>query len=263
MEYENLHVKRDGHIAVVTLNRPEISNALNQSIMTDIERVTEEFQEDVETRVVIFTGEGKHFSSGADLSGRSPAAPVDSVLAMQRRISLGPRMIRKLHEMNQITIAAVNGAALGGGACITTALDFRIGAEDCEVGYPEATLGMSLSWFGLPMCTRIVGPSRAKRMIILANKEKAQTLYDWGFLDELAAPDSLMDKAMEIAGQYAAMPPIPAQMIKKSVNAVTSAMDQAIMHMDPDQLMLTHRTEDFVEAMGAYHGKRTGTFTGK
>jgi enoyl-CoA hydratase/carnithine racemase len=172
-------------------------------------------------------------------------------------------MIRKLTEMNQITIAAINGGALGGAACMVSALDFRVGADDCFVAYPEVGLGIPLSWVSLPLCVHLVGPARAKRFVILAQKENAKTLLEWGFLDEVAPRAELMKRAMEMAEQYAAMPPIAAQMAKRSVNAISSALDNAIMHMDSDQVLLAQATRDFREGVMAFLEKRTPNFTGE
>ncbi len=264
MSFENLIIERRGYIATVTLNRPDRLNALSADLMKDIESAAEEFQDDVETRVIIFTGAGKHFSAGRDLRDPIMARPgEESVLTRQRKYDLGPRMIRKLTEISQITIAAVNGCALGGAACIVSALDFRIGADDCLVGYPEAGLGIPLSWTGLPLCVHLVGPARAKRMTILAQKEDAQTLLEWGFLDEVAPADKLMERTFEMAERYAVKPPIAAQMVKRSVNAISSALDRAIMHMDSDQVLLAHTTEDYAEGVRAFFEKRKPKFKGK
>ena len=264
MDYENLVVERRDRVAVVTLNRPDKLNALSTDLMREIENVTEEFQEDVETRVVVFTGAGGHFSAGRDLKDRKLAAADQGALLMRQRLfHLGPRMIRKLHEMNQLTIAAVNGGALGGGACIVSALDFRIGADDCFVAYPEAGLGIPLSWVSLPLCVHLVGPARAKRLTILARREEASTLLEWGFLDEVVPKGELLERALEMAQEYAAKPPIAAQMVKRSVNAVSSALDHAIMHMDSDQVLLAQASEDFGEAVRAFFEKRKPDFRGK
>ncbi len=166
-------------------------------------------------------------------------------------------------EMNQITIAAINGGALGGGAVIVSALDFRVAGKSAFVAYPEINLGISLSWLGLPLCVRLVGPARAKRMVILGRREPAKTLLEWGFIDEMVPDVELADRAVAMAREYARQPPIAAQMIKRSVNAISSALDSAIMHMDADQLLLSNLTEDHAEAVKAFFEKRSPEFKGR
>lgn len=257
MAFEHLTVEKREHIAIVTLNRPEKANALNDRLMQEIEKIAEEFRDDVDIRVVIFTGAGKHFSAGRDLEASSMRSAIqESLLTRQRKYDLGPRMIRRLTEMNQITIAAINGGALGGAACIVSALDFRIGAEDCFVSYPEVGLGIPLSWVSLPLCVHLVGPARAKRFVILAQRENAQTLLEWGFLDDVAPTEDLLDRAFAMAEQYASLPPVAAQMAKRSINAISSALDQAIMHMDSDQVLLAQSTDDYGESIKAFMEKR-------
>jgi len=264
MTYQHLLLERKGHIAVVRLNRPDALNALSWDLMAEIEQVAAGFHDDHQTRVVIFSGNGKHFSCGADLKDpHNPLAdPKTSRLNKLRRLKLGPKMIRSVYEINQITIAAVNGVALGGGACIASACDFRIGADNCRVGYPEVGLGMNLHWVSLPLLVHLVGPSRAKEMIILAKQVDADTLLRWGFLDSMVPADQLPAEALNLAQSYAAMPPLAAQMAKQSVNAITSALNQSIMHMDTDQFLLTVSSDDHQEAIRAFFEKRDGYFTG-
>jgi enoyl-CoA hydratase/carnithine racemase len=171
-------------------------------------------------------------------------------------------MIRSIYEINQITIAAIKGFALGGGACIAAACDFRIGTEDCRAGFPEVNLAMNLSWISLPLVVHLIGPARAKQMVISAEKIDAEELFKWGFLDKLVPTDELMKSALEMAEIYKSKPPMAAQMVKRSVNAISSALDQAIMHMDSDQFMYATSGEDFLEAVEAFFQKRKGVFKG-
>lgn len=260
-DYQYIELERSGAITTIWLNRPGKFNALSVELMSEIEEVSRGFLNDEDSRVVVFRGRGKHFSAGADLKPESNSEPRN--LVMRRRDSaLGARMIRAIVEINQVTIAGVHGAALGGAACIATACDFRIGTEDAFCGYPEVNLGMNLMWQALPLCVHLVGPARAKRMIMLGANEKAETLLDWGFLDEVVPGEQIDDAVGRMAEAYAAQPPVAVQMIKQSINAVSSALDSAIMHMDTDQNLLTSTTEDLQEGMNAFLEKRDPSFKG-
>ncbi len=261
MSYEHISVTRGSHIATVTFNRPEKANALNFEHLTEIEDVALSFREDADTRVVIFTGAGKHFSSGADLTDPGDAYRGPLTLR-RRRARMGERTIDALYNMDQITIAAWNGAAMGGGACITTALDFRVGSEDCFMQYPEVDIGVNLMWKSLPLCVHLVGPARAKRLVAGGERVIAETLLQWGMLDELVPRAALLERAHALAEFYAGKPPIAAQMIKRSVNQIVSALDHAIMHMDSDQNLFSQGSEDRKIAIDAYLNKKTPTFTG-
>ncbi len=260
MDYQHIKVERGGEIAIVTFNRPDKANALNFRHIQEIEHAALSFRDDETARVVVFTGAGKHFNSGADLTAERQEHELLTVRRRHRR--MGERCIQALREMDQITIAAWTGAAMGGGACIATALDFRIGAEDCFMSYPEILIGVNLMWQSLPLCMQLVGPARAKRLVIGGEHVPGPTLLEWGALDEMVPADQVMDKAMEWARHYAGQPPVAAQMIKRSVNAISSALDRSVMHMDSDQHILVSETEDAAEAVQAYLEKRPPTFKG-
>ena len=261
MTYHHLHIDRRDHVAVVTFNRPQRANALNFEHLAEIEHCALAFGDDAATRVVIFTGAGRHFSSGADLVDFPDELTYPMVLR-RRRFRIGERALHAILGIDQITIAAWNGGALGGGACLATAADFRIGASDCFIQYPEIDLGMNLMWQSLPLTTHLVGPSRAKRLVIGGERVYAPTLLGWGLLDEMVEPAALLARAQEFALTYVNKSPVAAQMIKRSINQISGALDRALMHMDADQNLLTHTLADQKAAAAAYAAKTTPLFNG-
>jgi enoyl-CoA hydratase/carnithine racemase len=258
-----IEVNRDGPIATVTINRPEKRNAITNEMMEDIERIARDFAKDEQTRAVIVRAEGKDFSVGADLSQpRFQGGEERSLLMRRRAVELGGLMMRALQEIHQPTICAVQGVATGGAACIATACDFRIGAENARMGYGEVKVGINLMWNAVPTCVHLIGPARAKRMIMSGKLFEAKTLAEWGFLDEVVPLADLDAAARAWAEEYAALPPIAVQMIKRSVNQVAGALDRAVMHMDADQWLLATYSEDHREAVSAFFAKRKPTFKG-
>ena len=258
--YNNLTVLRDRHIARVTFSRPDKANALNPAHLQDIEAATLSFRDDAETRVVIFTGAGKNFSAGADLTDRTPAP--QTLVERRRWLRQGERTINAIFDMDQITIAAWNGAAMGGGACLATHMDLRIGSEDCVMGYPEIDIGVNLMWKSLPLITHIVGPSPAKRLVVGGERVPAATLLEWGVLEAVVPRNRLLEEPQAWAERYASKAPVPAQMIKRSINAISSTLDPAVMHMDVDQHLLTMVSEDRRAAIKAYFSDEDPSFTG-
>jgi enoyl-CoA hydratase/carnithine racemase len=258
----HIDVARDGHIATVTINRPEKRNAITNEMMEDIERIARDFAKDEQSRAIIVRAEGSDFSVGADLSQPRFQGDPQSLLIRRRQLQLGSLMMRALKEIHQPTICAVQGIATGGAACIATACDFRIGADDARIGYGEVKVGINLMWHAVPTCVHLIGPARAKRMIMSGKLFDAATMEKWGFLDEVVPRADLDKTARAMAEEYAALPPIAVQMIKRSINQVSGALDQAVMHMDADQWLLATTSEDFREAVAAFFEKRKPTFKG-
>jgi enoyl-CoA hydratase/carnithine racemase len=257
-----IEVSRDGRVATVTIRRAERRNAVTPAMMRELVEVSRAFAEDEESRAVIFRAEGGDFSVGADLAPQPGLGKAPSIVMRRRGAELGAALVHAIQEIHQPTICAVQGIATGAGACIASACDFRVGADDARIGYGEVKLGINLMWNALPLCVHLVGAARAKRMVMTGQLFDAATLERWGFLDEVVPRAELGAAARRWADEYAALPPLAVQMIKRSVNQVAGALDRAVMHMDVDQWLLAAQSEDFREAVSAFFDKRKPTFTG-
>ncbi len=260
MSSEHLRVERDGAIAIISIARSEQRNALTQDMLQGLRQIAEGLRAEAEIRAVIIRGDGRDFSVGADIGAMGGPAP--PTVALRRTAEAGALLMRALREIAQPTICAVRGIATGGGACIATACDFRLGTPDTRIGYGEVKLGINLMWHALPLAIQTVGLARAKRMVMTGALFDAATLLDWGFFDLLVPADDLEAAALAMAASYAALPPVAVQMIKRSANAWAGALDQAIMHADADQWLLATRTADFREGVAAFFDKRPGQFSG-
>lgn len=259
----HFRIMRQGAVATLVLDRPGRRNALTNDCLAQLQGMAEALRDEAEIRAVIICAEGPDFSVGMDLAAMGDRSTARApTVQIRRSADRGARLMRALREIPQPVICAMQGIATGGAACIATACDFRIGSSDARVGYGEVKLGINLMWQALPLAIQTVGLARAKRMVMTGALFDAATMHEWGFFDELVAPGEQMAAAKRLAAEFAALPPIAVQMIKRSANAFAGALDQAIMHADTDQWLLASRSDDFAEAVAAFRARRPANFTG-
>lgn len=255
----------EGRIAVVRFDRGDGINALSPEALRQLTEAAREFEDDAATSVVVLTGGAKAFSAGFDLKdaeGRSRDSM--DIGSLRRHLKLGPRLTRAWHEMEQITICAIEGFCIGGGVALAVALDFRIMARDAHLRVPEIGLGMNMSWQSVPRMLHLIGPARTKQAVILADQRiSAAEAYEWGLVEELAEPGHAFDAAMALAGKIAAEPPISVAMTKLTVNRLAHALDDLASHMDVDQFALASLTEDHKEGVAAFIERRKASFKGR
>ena len=228
-------LEKKNNIAIISFTRAKSLNALNQSTLKELVDLNRKIQSDTTIKAVIYRAEGIHFSAGADIKEK----PKASSKIKTWKTNLGKEAIESILKLDQITLASLKGYCLGGAACIATACDFRIASLETTVAYPEIDLGMNLNWLGLPLLLRLIGPARTKKMVISGEAEDATTLFDWGFIDKICETGDLDKTTLKFAKKFTSKDTVPAQMIKRSINALTYQNDQAIMHMDYDQFLLT------------------------
>ena len=252
----------DGDVATISLNRPEVRNALNRQLMVDVITIAETVSDREDIRAVVFSAEGTDFSVGADLKEVSGMEPAGSLLRARRDAELGRKMLIAIRSIHQPTICSMKGIATGGGACIAAACDFRLATQTARIGLGEVKMGMNLMWNAVPLFVELVGLSRAKRLIMSGDLYGAETLETWGLVDEVCSETDLTNLAGQWARKYADLPPVAVQMIKRSINRYSNPLGDAIMHMDSDQWLLTTQSEDFGEAIDAFLSKRKPQFKG-
>jgi enoyl-CoA hydratase/carnithine racemase len=252
-----------GRVAVVRFDRGDNINALSQQAMRELRDVPRDFEDDLETSVVILTGSAKAFSAGFDLKeGREREAL--SVGERIHRQRLGPKMCKAWQDMDQVTIAAIEGHCIGGGAALVVSLDFRTCGMSAHFRIPEVELGMNMSWGSIPRMLSLMGPARTKQAVILASDRISSVeALDWGLVENVVADGQALTAAMTFAEKIARQPPIPVRMSKASVNRLAHALDDLAAHMDADQNVLTGLTEDYREGTSAFREKRKPVFKGR
>ena len=228
-------LEKEGRIATLTFNRPEKRNPLNEEIVLELESLLHQIRDDNAVRVLIFTGTGNTFSAGADLSqvkGITDPAERQRIFAPlgKRRVRLIGRVLHTLVNLEQVTIAAINGYAAGGGWSLALGCDLRIAVEEAEFWFPEVDLGVPLSPASTSLLAAHVGPALAKEIIITCRRFKAAELLPLGILNRVVKKAELMPTVRELAQSLAQKNPTAVMVSKATVNAL--ALSQTVIRPD-------------------------------
>jgi enoyl-CoA hydratase len=260
MPYTTLRFETEGHLGVLTLDRQDRLNAINSTMTEELADLVGRLEVDVETRVLIITGAGRAFCAGADIKER--AEGVEDFPLQRTSASISPTF-RRLERLSQVSIAAINGPAAGGGLELALACDLRIASTEARIGLPEVTLGILPGAGGTQRLPRLVGPARAKEMMLFGELIDAQKAFDWGIVNALAEPDKLMDVARSWATTLLERPPLSIAHIKGAVNtAMDVDMDSGIQYEQRASTILA-MSEDRREGQQAFVEKRKPNFMGR
>lgn len=225
MQEETVRLAKEGELATITLARPAKRNALSPREHERIQAICRELNEDPAIRVVIFRGEGKIFSAGADLGNPKEAGKPTGDLDRRRRARIGDRTMQAVQSLDAITIAAVQGAAIGGGCVLALACDLRVLAADAFLSVPEVDIAMPLTWGAIPLLMGEIGSARTLEFVATCERLDAPTAHQWGLANHLSEGDP-MPRARELAETLLAKPPVAVAMTKTAVRGLKSRYRQ-------------------------------------
>ncbi len=260
MSYENILVEVREPVAVVTLNRPKVLNALNAATLRELGAALDGVVADPAVRVVLLTGAGeKAFAAGADIQELARVSAIDG----QALALAGQQLFDRIENCGKPVIACVNGFALGGGCELALACTFRIASETAKFGQPEVKLGIIPGYGGSQRLPRLVGKGAALRLILTGEMIPALEALRIGLVEEVVAADQLLARGEQIARVIAAQAPLA---VAKSLEAVHAGYDLPLrqaLDLEAALFGLCCATEDKAEGTKAFLEKRAATWKGR
>ena len=258
--YETLKVEREQSTLWLILNRQHRLNTFNDVLMEELADALDTAEKDPSIKCVVITGDGdRAFSAGADVTMFPKATPVKA----EEFSRIGQKVFGKIEEMSKPVIAAINGFALGGGLELALACDFRIAAEHAELGSPEISLGLIPGWGGTQRLVRIVGLARAKEMIMMGNKLKADEALRIGLVYKVVHFEKLREETSALAQKLCEGPPVAMKYAKHALNFGSQVPLEAGLRIEAGLMGLAFSTEDLKEGVEALFSKRKPEFKGK
>ena len=260
MAFEHLIVERDGAVAVITINRPKVLNALNAQTVDELRRAMLELKADGSVRVIVLTGAGdKSFVAGADiaeLAVQTPNGGRDHALA-------GQHVFELIANLGKPVIAAINGFALGGGCELAMACTLRIAADTAKIGQPEINLGLIPGYAGTQRLPRLIGRGRALELMLTGTPISADEAHRIGLVNRVVPHAELLTEARALAERLARSAPIALSYIISAVNKGTEMSFADACQYEASLFGLVASTEDMREGTRAFLEKRPAEFKGR
>ncbi len=255
-----LLIRRDGSTAVLTLNRPDARNALDADLLHRLAAALAGLGESDAVRAVVITGAGdRAFCAGADIRQMRGMTADDG----RRWSQLGHQVFQQLEDLPLPVIAAINGAAVGGGCELALACDFRFMAEGAVIGQPEIKLGMLPGWGGTQRLPRLIGLARAKELVLTGRLMDAQEAERAGLINAVTPSGQTLARALEFAAQFASLPPLAVRFAKRAMNLGRDLSLREASGVEIEAFAQCFATEDRVEGLAAFLEKRPPQFRGR
>ncbi len=241
MEFECIIYDKQDGVAIIRLNRPKVLNAMNKRLWLDMQAALDDAREDEQIKVVVITGEGRAFSTGADLKEsktRTIEAYRDYLMALQEAS-------RTIIRFEKPTIAAVNGFAIGSGYELALACDIRISAEEAKIGSPEAKVTSSVTGGAFRLVQDLVGPGKARELLFTGEYIDGAEAERIGLVNRTVPQSQLMDTVMDMASKIAANSKFSLKMIKKGLNMALGEVSlEALMDFEVEACLACVSTKE-------------------
>ena len=258
--FENLLLAREGATAFVTINRPQVLNALDTRTLDELHQAMQELGGDAAVRVIVVTGAGeKAFVAGADVNELVGKPPIEAREHARR----GQRVFDELETLGKPVIAAINGFALGGGCELAMACTLRVAADTARLGLPEVNLGIIPGFAGTQRLTRLVGKGAALELLLTGRHVLAAEALELGLVNRIVPAAGLMSEVRQLADTLATRAPVAVRYIIEAVHRGLNATFDDAQDFESTLFGLAASTSDMREGTRAFLDKRKPVFKGE
>ena len=253
MNFECIIYEKNHPVAVIKLNRPKVLNAMNKQLWLDLQTALADAAEDSAVRVLIITGNGRAFSTGADLK----ESKTRSLEKYREYLEELQEASRKILRFEKATIAAINGYALGSGYELALACDLRIAADDAQIGSPEARVTSSVTGGAMRLVQDLVGPAKAKELMFTGEYIDGREAERIGLVNRSVPLDRLMDEALSLAEKIAENSSFSIKMIKKGLHMARGEVSlEALMDFEIEACLACVSTKERQESLQAFESRK-------
>ena len=257
--YQTIRYEKNGNIGIATINRPEALNALNSTVISELEQLISEVEKDAKLGAFIITGEGRSFVAGADIGEQSTM----DVAAGRKWGQRGSALFRRIEKLEIPTIAAVNGFALGGGCELALACDFRFASDNAKFGQPEVNYGIIPGFGGSQRLARLIGTGEAKEMIYTGSMIDAEEALRIGLINRITTQENLIPECEAILRKIMSKAPMAIASAKNAINTGMNMDLRSGLAYEAQVFGSCFATRDQKEGMAAFLEKRKPVFTNR